>query len=63
MTLWHKMKFLHNRYLSLVDEMNKRGYNAKGDLAHIFKIEGYYNDYKPTDKALELNRVRINERS
>lgn len=59
---YNKMQFLHNRYLALVDEMNKRGYNAKGELAHIFKVEGFYNDYQPTDKALELNRIRIDER-
>ena len=59
---YDKMQFLHKRYVALVDEMNKRGYGAKGELAHIFKVEGYYNDYEPTEKALSLNRTRIEER-
>lgn len=63
---FNKMLFLEKRFISLVDEMKNRGYNPKYTDASIFKqFEGteFYNDYIPTEIAVEINLQRIKERS
>lgn len=59
-----KFKFLQKRFESLVQEMVARGYNPKFRDSTIFLVDNlYYNDYTPTEEAIELNRARIRERS
>lgn len=61
---YDKMFFLQKRFESLVEEMLTRGYNPKFTDSSIFKVDTrFYNDYTPTNTALELNRARIAERS
>lgn len=60
---YDKFKFLKNRYEQLVDEMLKRGYNPTYRDSSIFDVEEkYFNDYEPTEEAIEINRKRIQER-
>jgi deoxyribonuclease (pyrimidine dimer) len=62
---FNKMKFLENRYESLVNEMIKRGYKPNFTDKTIFRNcdSIFYNDYVPSLEAIELNRKRIVERS
>lgn len=61
---YDKMKWLERRYTELLNEMWDRGYNPQFTDPSIFaKCEArFYNDYKPTKQALELNRERIKDR-
>lgn len=61
---YDKMLFLEKRFVQLVNEMNKRGYTTNFTDSKIFArfSVGFYNDYKPTAQALELNRERIADR-
>ena len=62
-----KMEFLHKRYLVICGELNDRGHKcAVGTVTKTldsFSIVFLtrYNDYEPTDKALELNIGRLIE--
>lgn len=60
-----KMEFLQQRFEKLVAEMLKRGYNPSYLDSTIFKdcLPEFYNNYTPTEKALEINRQRIKERT
>ena len=61
---FNKMRFLENRFEQLVAEMLHRGYKPNYRDSSIFKncsIE-FYNDYIPTEEAMEINRARIKER-
>lgn len=60
-----KMKFLETRYSQLVDEMLKRGYKPNFTDLTIFipQDKKFYNDYKPTEQALVINRQRIMDRT
>ena len=62
---YDKMLFLQKRFEQLVEEMLKRGYNPTFRDSSIFKPNDtrFYNDYIPTEEALEINRQRIKERS
>ena len=60
---YDKMLFLQKRYIKLGEEMRSRGFNAKNDLSHLFNMPNYYNDYKPTQEAIEINKKRIKDRS
>lgn len=62
---YNKMKFLENRFIALFTEMQNRGYTANHTDPSIFHPEDmkFYKDYKPSEKALEINRQRILERS
>lgn len=56
--------FLQKRFESLVQEMQARGYNPKFTDSSIFVVDKlYYNDYTPTEAAIEINRARIKERT
>jgi deoxyribonuclease (pyrimidine dimer) len=60
---FNKFKFLENRFLDLLAEMDRRGYSANFRDSSMFKVSAeYYNDYKPTEEAMEINRQRIAER-
>jgi len=60
-----KMLFLKKRFESLVYEMLSRGYEPKYTDSTIFVIDNatFYNDYEPTEQAIEINRQRIKERT
>lgn len=59
----NKFKFLKNRFEQLIDEMLKRGYNPTYRDSSIFNVEEkFFNDYVPTEEAIEINRARIQER-
>ena len=62
---YNKLKFIADRYESLVAEMQHRGYKpnpiSRKDL--LDKIDTrLYNDYIPTQEAIAINRERINLR-
>lgn len=62
---YDKLKFIADRYESLVAEMQHRGYKpnpiSRKDL--LDKIDArLYNDYIPTQEAIAINRERINLR-
>lgn len=61
---YNKMLYLQKRFESLVEEMLRRGYNPQFRDSSIFtKCDRmWYNDYEPTQEAIELNRARIKER-
>lgn len=62
---YNKMLFLQNRFKALVNEMLERGYNPtfRDDTIFIPKDISFYNDYTPTQKAIEINIERIKERT
>ena len=62
---FNKMKYLEKRFESLVSEMLARGYNPTYRDSSIFTgcAEEFYGDYEPTEKAMEINRQRIRERT
>lgn len=62
---YNKMLFLRKRFELLVEEMLRRGYNPTYRDSSIFANcpPEFYNDYLPDEKALEINRQRINERN
>ena len=61
---YNKGEYLHKRYLSLIDEMKKRGINQNSQ--RKFKTAQWpkelYKDWSPNKKDLELIRERINEK-
>ncbi len=61
---YNKGKYLHQRYLDLIEEMLKRGMHP--NLERRFKKEQWpdklYNDWKPTAKDIQLIRKRIQEK-
>ena len=58
-----KLTFICNRFDSIVAECQRRG--RKTNVTKL-KIEGlhkhWFNDYRPTASAIELNRLRIRKR-
>lgn len=62
---FNKFKFLEKRFESLVEEMIARGYKPNFTDSSIFTTcdNMFYNDYVPTLEAIEINRIRIKERS
>lgn len=62
---FNKFKYLETRFSSIIDEMLARGYNPNFTDSSIFRrVDAiYYNDYVPTEEALEINRQRIKERT
>lgn len=61
---YNKGKYLHKRYLGLVNEMKRRG--MKPDPTRAFKVHQWpddlYRDWSPSEKELEIVRQRIQER-
>ena len=61
---YNKGKYLEKRYKKLVKEMIRRG--MKPDTKRKFKRNQWpnylYNDWKPTEKDLDIVRIRIKEK-
>ena len=61
---YNKGKYIHKRYLKLIEEMIIRGMSP--DPNRTFKIEQWpkdlYNDWYPKDKDLEIIRQRIKQK-
>lgn len=64
MFFYNKMQFVQERFELLVAEMLKRGYNPTYRDSSIFvpKSMIFYNNYTPTEKDIQLNKQRIQER-
>ena len=64
LSFYNKGKYLHKRYLGLVNEMKRRG--MKPDPSRVFKVHQWpddlYRDWSPSEKELEIVRQRIQER-
>lgn len=60
-----RLKFIADRYESLVAEMQRRGYKPN-PIPRDELLKGIdnrlYNDYAPTQQAIEINKQRINDR-
>ena len=65
MFFYDKGKYLQTRYDEIVDELVSRKYkinaDAKLDPDDVMK-DGWYNDYVPTEEALQIIRTRIAEK-
>ena len=62
---YNKGKYLHNRYLQLIEEMKQRGFNPDSSRefpTDVFKNNGLYNDWMPTVEDQNIVRKRIEER-
>lgn len=62
---YNKLGFILSRYKQLTQEMLRRGYspNPIGESELVFKIDKkMFGDYIPTEKAIGVNRQRIQER-
>lgn len=61
---YDKLKYLHDRYNSLLNECRQRGFNMTdfNDAWDNVPPE-LYNDWEPTDEARSIVRQRIKERS
>lgn len=60
-----RLKFLSRRQMSLVCEMQNRGYSPKFTSPEelLYDIDDHwFNDYEPTPDAIELSRRRIAEK-
>jgi deoxyribonuclease (pyrimidine dimer) len=61
---YNKFKWLENRFLSLLVESDKRGFNINFRDVTIFRNvpTKYYKDWEATKDSLELNRDKLQER-
>lgn len=64
---YNRLKYIATRQKQLVDEMIKRGYNPQFTecLEQQWRDKfpaNYWNDYIPTEHALQINRERIKQR-
>lgn len=62
---YDKLKFISERYDALCEEMLRRGYTCNRiprEELHSGIDKSMFWDYKPTEKALALNRERIADR-
>jgi deoxyribonuclease (pyrimidine dimer) len=59
---FNKGRYIHNRYVQLMDEMVRRGMKPQ----HAFPRERWpdelYNDWEPTEQDKDVVRARIQER-
>lgn len=61
---YNKLLWLRNRYVSLMGEMERRGYNATDNWKpEIFNPEFHhlFNDWQPSQSDVNLSRTRIAE--
>ncbi|MGB3288107.1 MAG: pyrimidine dimer DNA glycosylase/endonuclease V [Burkholderiaceae bacterium] len=62
-----RLGYLARRHSELIKEMKRRGYKPAFSGVRREDFPGtpdaYWNDWEPTDEALLLNRIRIQERS
>lgn len=60
-----RLRFIADRYESLVAEMKRRGYKPN-PIPRDELLKGIdnrlYNDYTPTQEAIEINKQRISDR-
>lgn len=60
---YDKLGFLACRFVELVNECKKRGFNVRYDTADVAGLSpALIRDYTPPPEALALNRARIAER-
>lgn len=61
---YDKLEFIRIRHENLIREMKHRGYKPTftSDPPVLNVPLRYWNDYRPTTEALEINRERIKER-
>jgi len=60
---YNKLKFLHNRYRLIYSECEKRGFKITNYENSFLNLpDGLYNDYSPTEEAIELNKSRLKEK-
>ena len=62
---YDKGKYLHNRYILIINEMKRRGFKPDKNRifpVKIFKDNGLYNDWVPTPYAYTIIRKRIQEK-
>src|SRR5574343_1218965 len=64
---YNRLKYISTRQKQLVDEMIKRGYNPQFTecLEQQWRDKfpaNYWNEYMPTEHALQINRERIKQR-
>ncbi len=60
-----KLGFINERFLSLVQEMEMRGYEPQHRLVPAFALDipsGWWGDYEPCSDEIEINVQRLNER-
>lgn len=64
---YNKLAYLYKRQIELYNEMRRRGYNPKFKPESLLKEHGHklslWNDWEPTQAAIEINRNRIKEKS
>ena len=61
---YNKLAWLRRRYLSLIEEMRRRGYNPSDNWKpEIFEPQFHhlFNDWTPSDSDVSLSRTRIAE--
>lgn len=61
---YNKLLWLRNRYISLMEEMTRRGYNATDNWKEeIYQLQyqRLFNDWQPSEKDISLSRTRIAE--
>ena len=62
---YNKGKYLHERYLQIIEEMRKRGFNPDSKRVfptEVFKDNGLYKDSLPTIQDQKIIRERISKR-
>ena len=61
---YDKFAYLHKRHIEITKELLRRGYNLTQTNSDIFATvaSNWYNDWKPTELDMELNRQRISDR-
>lgn len=59
---YNKLWFLERRFLSIVEECQRRGFNIKYTELPTTGKGILYNDWLPTDIDIALNRARIKDR-
>lgn len=62
-----RLGYLAKRHLALIEEMKRRGYKPTFTGVQPEDFPGlpdsYWNDWEPTDDAIQMNRRRIEERN
>ncbi|MDD2907559.1 MAG: pyrimidine dimer DNA glycosylase/endonuclease V [Candidatus Gracilibacteria bacterium] len=60
---YDKLKFLHNRYVSLYKECLNRSFKVENYEESFFNLPAeLYNDYEPKSEDIELNKKRLTEK-
>jgi len=63
---YNKLEYLERRFITIVLELTRRGfklsYNTLPDKYFTDKNPLLWNDWEPTDEAMQINRDRIHQR-